>query len=275
MTMSSVPSTPATFSLIDTHAHLADPKLQADIDGVLARAREAGLSRIIAVGTTADDSLDVLDLATRRLGVSATVGIHPNHAAEAGEGDWDRVLTLAGRPKVVALGETGLDRYWDRTPFPLQQDYFDRHLSAAHERGLPVIIHCRESESDIIAQLRALKRPAHGVLHSFTGDIDQARAFLDLGLYVSFAGQVTFGNKALDALRAAAAFVPLDRLLVETDSPYLSPHPHRGKLNEPARTAFTARRVAEVRAIAFEDLARITTENARRLFGLTDDDVLG
>lgn len=263
-------------TLIDTHAHLADPKLLADLDGVLERARDSGLSRIIAVGTTADDSRDLLDLAESRRGVFATVGIHPNHAAEASDGDWDRVIELLRRPEVAALGETGLDRYWDKAPFPLQQDYFDRHLSAAFERGLPVIIHCRESENDIIAQLRALKRPVTGVLHSFTGTIDQARAFLDLGLHISFAGQITFTNKALDGLRAASAFVPIDRLLVETDSPYLSPHPHRGKLNEPARVAFTARRVAEVRAMAFEDLAGITTENARRLFQLDDDaNVLG
>ena len=154
---------------------------------------------------------------------------------------------MIGRPRVVAIGETGLDRYWDRTPFAEQQAWFDRHLALAHDHDLPIVIHCRDCQNDIIQQLQQLGRPIRGVMHSFTGSWDDAKAYLDLGLHLSFAGMITFTNKALDALRDVAARMPLDRLLVETDSPYLTPHPFRGKMNEPARVAVTAAKLAEVR----------------------------
>lgn len=260
--------------LVDTHAHLDDPRLKADLDGVLARARENGVARIVAIGTTADDSERVCDLARTRPGIFAAVGIHPNHAAEAEPGDWERVRALAEGPRVVAVGETGLDRHWDFTPFDEQTRWFDRHIELAAELDLPVIIHCRECEQDIIKQLRALNRPVQGVLHSFTGTWDDAQAFLDLGLHISFAGMITFTNKNLDPLRAVASRVPSDRILVETDSPYLSPHPFRGKTNEPARVALTAQAVARSRGVSLDELARLTTANARRLFALRDDESL-
>jgi TatD DNase family protein len=260
--------------LVDTHAHLDDPTFRDDREEVLDRARAAGVAQVIAVGTTAADSASVQGLAAGRSGLFAAVGVHPNHAAEARPGDWERVLDLIDLPGVVALGETGLDRYRDHTPFPEQQEWFDRHLALALERDLPVVIHCRESERDIAAQLSRLGRPVRGVLHSFTGSWDDAQAFLELGLHLSFAGMVTFTNKGLDALRETAARVPDDRLLVETDSPYLSPHPFRGRSNEPARVAVTAERLAALRGLAPADLARLTTANARRLFGLPADRVL-
>lgn len=257
--------------LVDTHAHLQDPALRDDLAGVLERAREAGVARVVAIGVTADDSRTVVDLARAHPGVVfAAVGVQPNHAAEAAPGDDRRVADLAAEPGVVAVGETGLDRYWDHTPFPVQQAWFDRHLALAHERDLPVVIHCRNCEHDIIEQLARLGRPVRGILHSFTGTWDDAQAFLDLGLHVSFAGMVTFATRKLDALRDVAARVPLDRLLVETDSPYLSPHPFRGRSNEPARVVFTARRIAEARGIPFADLALATTANAHRLFRLPE-----
>jgi TatD DNase family protein len=265
--------TPAP-ALVDTHAHLDDRRLRPEIDAVLGRARAEGVVQVVAIATTAADSASVLDLAVGRSGVFAAVGIHPNDAAEAAPEDWAKVVALAYHPRAVALGETGLDRYWDRTPFPVQQDYFDRHLGLAREGGLPVVIHCREAEDDILEQLRGLARPVKGILHSFTGNWDQAQAFLDLGLHLSFAGMLTFANKSLDPLRDAAARVPLDRILVETDSPYLTPHPFRGKTNEPARVALTAARLAEVRGISLAELAQATTANARRLFSLPHDDVL-
>ena len=256
--------------LVDTHAHLQDTALSQDLPGVLARAYEAGVVQIIAIGVTADDSKAVVEFARLHPGVVfAAVGVQPNYVAEAHDGDWEQVVKRADAPGVVALGETGLDRYWDHSPFPVQQDWFDRHLSLALERDLPVVIHCRDCERDIIDQLSRLSKPVRGVLHSFTGTWDDAQAFLELGLHVSFAGMATFPNRKLDPLRAVAARIPLDRLLVETDSPYLSPHPFRGKPNEPARVAFTARRIAEERGISFEVLARATTDNARRLFALT------
>jgi TatD DNase family protein len=261
--------------LVDTHAHLDDRRLKPQIDDVLARARAAGVVQVVAIATTAEDSASVVELAASHPGVFAAVGIHPNDAAEAAPGDWERLDALAGRPRVVAIGETGLDRHWDKTPFPIQQGFFDRHLRLANQLGLPVVIHCRESQVDILEQLGDLGRPVTGVLHSFTGDWELAQKFLDLGLYLSFAGMLTFENKALDALRDAAAKAPLDRILVETDSPYLTPHPFRGKLNEPARVALTAARLAGVRNISLEVLAEATTANARRLFSLADEDQLG
>ncbi len=263
-----------TLGLVDTHAHLDEPGLRDDLAGVLDRARAARVAQVIAVGTTAADSASVFALARRRAGVFAAVGIHPNHVAEARPDDWERVMDLADQSRVVAVGETGLDRYRDRTPFPQQQEWFDRHLALAHERGLPVIIHCRQSERDIIDQLARLGRPVRGVLHSFTGTWDDARAYLDLGLHLSFAGMVTFSNKALDALRDVAARVPGDRLLVETDSPYLSPHPFRGQANEPHRVALTAERLARLRGLTLEEFGRITTANAGRLFRLPADESL-
>ncbi len=257
--------------LIDTHAHLDDPRLKADLDGLLNRAARGGLVQILAVGTTAEDSEHVCELARTRPGIFATIGVHPNHAREAAPGDWDRVVALANLPRVIAIGETGLDRHWDFTPFDEQIRWFDRHIRLAFDLDLPLVVHCRECEQDIIDQLRALNRPVKGVLHSFAGTWDHAQVFLDLGLHLSFAGMITFTNKNLDPLREVASRVPDDRILVETDSPYLSPHPFRGKTNEPARVAFTAQTVARARGVSFDDLARLTTANARRLFALPDD----
>lgn len=260
--------------LVDTHAHLVDHRLLERIDAVLAETRTSGVSQVLSVGTTAEDSRTTLELAQSRSGLFAAVGIHPNHAAEAATGDWSVIEQLASHPRVRAIGETGLDRHWDFTPFDLQQDYLDRHLGLAQSLDRPVIIHARECEADLIDQLARRGRPISGVLHSFSGTLDDARAFLDLGLHISFAGMVTFSSKSLDPLREVAAWVPLERLLVETDSPYLSPHPFRGKTNLPARVAVTAQKLAEIRGMRLEELARATTENARRLFRLGEDDLL-
>jgi TatD DNase family protein len=260
--------------LVDTHAHLDDRRLRGDWDGVVGRAREAGVVQVVAIGTTATDSADVVELARGHRGIFAAVGIHPNEAGGATRAEWSAIVKLADRPEVVAIGETGLDRYWDKTPFDVQQEWFDRHLGLAHRLDRPVVIHCRDCTRELIDQLRTLGRPVRGVQHSFTGTWDDARAFLDLGLHLSFAGMLTYTNKALDALREVAARVPLDRILVETDSPYLSPHPFRGKTNEPARVVVTARRLAEVRGLAPEEVARITSANARGLFALPADQVL-
>jgi TatD DNase family protein len=268
------PTSAETGPLVDTHAHLQEPVLLDSLGDVLARARGVGVRQVIAVGTTAEDSLTVAGIARANPGIYAAVGIQPNYAAQAGSGDWERVTTLAEREEVVALGETGLDRYWDYTPFDVQQAWFERHLVLARERGLPVIIHCRDCETDIAEQLARLGSPVNGVLHSFTGTWEHAEAFLELGLHLSFAGMVTFSNRKLDPLRDVAARMPLDRLLVETDSPYLSPHPHRGKTNEPGRVIFTAGKISELRGMAAAELARVTTANARRLFRLPADEPL-
>jgi TatD DNase family protein len=269
-----IPSTPYPTQLVDTHAHLDDKRLRNDLAHVLDRAIHDGVSQIIAIGTTAATSVGVLELAQAHRGVFAAVGIHPNDAAETGQEDWPVILDLVNGSRVVAVGETGLDRYWRRTPFDQQQEWFDRHLSLANERNLPIVIHCRDCQHDIIHQLRKLHRPIQGVMHAFTGTWDDAAACLDLGLHLSFAGMLTFTNKALDPLRDVATRVPLDRLLVETDSPYLTPHPFRGQTNEPARVALTALKLAEIRGLALAEMARVSTANARTLFRLPPDDIL-
>jgi TatD DNase family protein len=265
-------SSPAAPSaLVDTHAHLDDLRLHAELGGVLDRARAAGVTQIIAIATTAASSAGVIALAGAHPGVFAAIGIHPNEAAEAGQPDWPLVVDACDRPGVVAIGETGLDGYWKRTPFAEQQKWFDRHLQLAHEKGLPIVIHCRDCQREIIEQLRRLRRPVQGVMHAFTGSWDDAQDCLDLGLHLSFAGMVTFTNKGLDSLRDVAARVPAERLLVETDSPYLSPHPFRGRTNEPARVALTAEILARIRGLSLAEFASITTENARKLFRLPGD----
>lgn len=254
--------------LFDTHAHLDQPEFDDDRAEVVERAKQAGVLTMLAVGITAASSAACVELAAKHAGVFAAVGIQPNYCAQAEEGDWQRVLELVERPRVVALGETGLDRYWDYSPFDVQQDYFDRHLRLSQERGLPFIVHTRDSDADVLAMLREARQrgPLAGVMHSFTGGAETAAECIELGLYISFAGMVTF-KKSAD-LRAVAKSVPDDRMLIETDSPYLSPHPLRGRRNEPAHLVHTAACLTAERGISVQDFALQTTANARRLFGL-------
>jgi TatD DNase family protein len=257
-----------TPALIDTHAHLDDERFDGDRPAVVERAVAAGVSRVIVIATTAATSRLCIDLAGRHPALFATVGIQPNHVAEAAPNDWDEVVRLAGAPKVVALGETGLDRYWDHTPFPQQEDYFARHLDLARRYTLPVVIHCRDAEADVVRMLRAdfdRHGPVRGVMHSFTGDLATARDCLAMGLFISFAGMVTYKNA--QPLRDVAKEVPLDRLLVETDSPYLAPVPRRGQRNEPAFVAHTATLLAQARGVEVGVIAEHTTRNAHALFG--------
>lgn len=258
--------------MIDTHAHLDDGAFAGNLGAVLARARQAGVEAAVCPAITAASSEAVVRLTADHAELAAAVGIQPNYCAEAAEGDWDHVVFLVDRPRVVAIGETGLDRHWDFTPFDLQQDFFDRHLRLAQARGLPVVIHCREAEEDLLPMLHdaASRGPLRGVLHAFSGDLDFADECVDLGLFVSFAGAVTYLNKKFEPLWQAAATVPDDRLLVETDSPYLLPHPLRGKQkrNEPANVRLVAERLAELRGQPVEHVQALSTENARRLFGL-------
>ena len=257
--------------LIDTHCHLDDDKLRGEVEAVVDRAIAAGVATLVSIATTAASAERCVQLAQRFDSVFASIGIHPNSAARAQPDDWDRIVALTNTTKVVALGETGLDHHWDFSPFPVQQDYFARHLALSRQTGLPVVIHCREAEADMLAMLEAdFKQhgPLHGVMHSFSGDQTFAEACLRMGLYLSFAGMATYKNA--QALRDVAATVPADRLLVETDAPYLTPEPLRGKVkkNESAHVVHTAERLATVRGIGFKELAEMTTANAKRLFGM-------
>jgi TatD DNase family protein len=255
--------------LIDTHAHLDDERFGPDLPAVLDRAAAAGVVRVVTIATTAPSSAACVALAAAHAPLLATVGIQPNHVAEAAPGAWDEVTRLVTRPKVVAVGETGLDRHWDFTPFGQQEDYFARHLDLARRHNLAVVIHCREAEADVVRMLREdyeRHGTVRGVMHSFTGDAATARACLAMGLYVSFAGMLTYKNAG--ALREVAKTVPPDRLLVETDSPYLAPVPVRGQRNEPAFVVHTAACLAAQVGVTPEALAEQTTRNARALFGL-------
>ena len=262
---------PATW--IDTHAHLDDPQFVDDLSAVLARAKAAGVRQVITIATTAASSQRAVALATGHPELWATVGIQPNHVAEAGTTDWDEIVKLVEQSRVVALGETGLDRHWDFTPFPQQEDYFARHLELAHARDLAVVVHCRQAEADTVRMLREQfdrVGPIRGVMHSFTADEATAEACLAMGLCISFAGMLTYKNA--DELRRVAAIIPLDRLLVETDSPYLTPVPLRGKMkrNEPANLIHTGACLAAAKSVSADELARQSTQNARKLFKLPD-----
>ncbi len=252
--------------MIDTHAHLDDEQFDPDRDAVIERALAAGVETMIAVGTTAPTSAKCAEIAARYPSVFAAVGIQPNYTAQAAPEDWDRVVELSRAGRVVALGETGLDRYWDYAPLNMQRDYFDRHLRLSQTTDLPFIVHTRESDAEVLAMLREARQRGllRGVMHSFTGTIETAVECMEMGLFISFAGMVTF--KKSQALRDVAKQIPADRILIETDSPYLSPHPLRGKRNEPAHLTHTASCLAEVRGVPLQQFIAETTENARRLF---------
>lgn len=259
--------------LIDTHAHLQDRQFAGDRAGVLQRARQAGVRTIVAVGITAECSRECVDLAAREAGMVATVGIHPNEISAAGPADWQHIEELCTHPRVVGIGETGLDRYWDKTPIATQIDWFERHLELARRRDLPTVIHCRDAEADVLEVLRrAFDRwgPIRAVMHSFTGSGETAEACLALGLHLSFAGMLTYKNA--EAIRTVARRVPLDRLLVETDCPYLAPVPLRGKRNEPAYVEHTARVLGELHGLDLEAIGAVTTDNARQFFRIAAED---
>lgn len=256
--------------LIDTHAHLFDERFASDLPAVLQRAAAVGVERIVCIGIDRDSNLPSVKLANSHPMLVAAVGIQPNHVADSLPADWDEVVRLAEtEPRVVAIGETGLDRYWDRTPFPQQEEFFARHIELARRLNKPFVIHCREAEAEVVKMLRAefeKHGPIRAVMHSFSGDAATATACLEMGLSISFAGVLTY--KTAQPLRDVAKDVPLERLLVETDCPYLSPVPHRGKRNEPSFVAHTAVCLAEVKGVPLSAIEEHTTRNARDLFGV-------
>lgn len=254
--------------IVDTHAHLSDEQLADRVEHWIAEAAAVDVTAMLSVGTTVNSSRACLKLAERFSNVRAAVGIHPNYCCQASAEDWAAIIELSKHLRVAALGETGLDRYWDDCPWDVQVDFFRRHLQLSRETELPVVIHTRECAEETVNILRgeATYGALRGVMHSFTGPQAVADACLELGLYISFAGMVTYKNA--DDLRAIAKSVPADRILVETDSPYLTPHPFRGKKpNHPANVAHTLRCVAEVRGESYAAFAAQTTANAERLFG--------
>lgn len=253
--------------LFDTHAHLHFPEFADDLPAVLERARAAGVRRMVTVGTDVATSRAALALAGREPGLWASAGIHPHEAAAADEAALAEIERLAAAPRVVAVGEIGLDFFRDLSPRADQERVFRRLLAAARRARRPVIVHCRDAHAEalrILAEERVDE--VGGIMHCFSADVEVARRCLDLGLAISLAGPVTYPKAR--ALPDVARFVPGDRLVIETDCPYLPPQGYRGKRNEPAYLAVTAARVAELRGEPLEDLAARTTDNARRVLGV-------
>lgn len=250
--------------LFDSHCHLTDTRLLPEVDDVIDRARKNGVDRIVTVGADLDDWGTTLDIARRFGAVHAALGVHPHIADRATDEAMARLEEQArGESSCVAIGETGLDYYYDHAPRDAQREAFLRHLALAESVGLPVIVHTRSADEDTIAILREAGRNVRGVIHCFTGGRALMEAALDLGWYISLAGIVSFRNyEDQDLVRA----IPADRLLIETDSPYLAPVPMRGKRNEPAFVRHVAEAVARIRGEDFEVVARRTTDNARAFY---------
>ena len=248
--------------LIDSHCHLNFPDLAQRLPEVLANMAEAGVDKAIAISVSRQSFEEVHAIAQNHPNIYATVGIHPDDP-ETKEFSLEELLERAARPKVVAIGETGLDYYWCKGDLAWQHQRFALHIEAANRSGLPLVVHTRDAAEDTMRLLR--EHQAHaGVIHCFTEDVHAAKLALDLGFYISFSGIVTFKNAT--AIQEAARYVPLDRLLVETDSPYLAPVPKRGKPNEPAYVRHTAAFVAQLRGDSLENIAQATTANCLRLF---------
>lgn len=262
--------------LVDSHAHLDFSEFDADRREVITRAQEAGVEIIVNAGAGLEASQAGVALAETYPQVHAAVGVHPHEAKTLNEDVLEKLRALAQHPKVVAIGEIGLDYYRDRSPRPAQRQAFQQQLALARELGKPIIVHDREAHQDVMNILHQWVREGYqpfvtshqpvGVMHCFSGDLAMAREVIEMGFYISIPGPVTFTNaRRLPGLVRA---LPLERLLIETDCPYLTPHPHRGKRNEPAYVRLVAEAIAQIKEIPLEQVARITTANARALFGL-------
>ncbi len=255
--------------LIDTHAHLDDARYDGDREAVIARAREAGIEALVTIGCDLATSRAAVGLADKYPFIYATVGVHPHEVKRIGDSWYEELRQLATHPKVVGYGEIGLDYHYDYSPREVQRERFREQIGLARELRLPVVIHTREAQEDTVAILREeMAGEVGGVFHCFAGDAWLAKDALDLGFFLSFSGVLTFQNATM--LREIVRTVPMDRLLVETDCPYLTPVPYRGKRNEPAHVRLVAEKLAEVKGtadpVSLEDIAQATTANAWRLF---------
>lgn len=255
-------------TLIDTHAHLDSRQLQDDLDDILVRAQENGIGHILTVGCDLVSSRASIDLALKHANIYASVGIHPHDASSVDQSVLDELETMAGTiDKVVAIGEVGLDFYRDRSPRDIQRNVFRQQIRLAKRVGKPLIVHDRDAHDEVITILKEENAAeVGGVLHCFSGDLEMARACVSMGFYISFAGPLTYPKN--EALREIAVTLPIDVMLVETDCPYLSPQKWRGKRNEPGYVRATAEKLAEIKGLTIEDVARVTSLNAHRLFGI-------
>src|SRR5215468_6604773 len=253
-------------TLVDSHCHLDFPDFAGELDAVVARARAAGIARIVTISARVKRHAEVLAIAERFADVYCSVGTHPHHAHEELDIGVDELISCTRHSKVVAIGEAGLDYHYDSSPRAAQEQGLRNHISAARATSLPLVIHSRDADEDMarILEQETGKGAFPAVLHCFTGGRDLAQRAIALGLFISFTGIVTF--KKSDELRAIAQSLPAERILVETDAPYLAPGRHRGKRNEPAFVVETAKVLAETRKVSFDEIARQTTDNFFRLF---------
>jgi TatD DNase family protein len=257
---------PAKWTLVDSHCHLDFDDFSDDLDGIVARARAASVGRLVTISTRVQRRAGLLAIVDRFPDVYCSIGTHPHHAHEELDLTTADLVALTRHPKTVALGEAGLDYHYDLSPRDAQERGFRNHIAAARETGLPLVIHSREADADMAAILaeETGKGAFPAVLHCFTGGPELAQRAVALGLFISFTGILTF--KKSDELRAIAAALPADRILVETDAPYLAPGRHRGKRNEPSYVVETAKVLAQTRNVTFDEIAHQTTENFFRLF---------
>ncbi len=256
--------------LVDTHAHLDMlAKTDTELSSILEKARAEGVVAIISVGIDLESSRKAVSFAESYENVYVSVGVHPNDATIFSEDVFDALESLVENRNVKAWGEIGLDFYRDYTPRKLQYEAFEAQLDAASKRGLPVIIHARDALKECIEIIEGFsnKRDLHGVFHCFSGDVEEARRVLDLDFFISFTGVITFPNAKM--VREVAAYVPIQKILIETDAPFLSPVPYRGKPNEPARVKYVAEAIAKIKDMDFSEVASCTTSNARALFDLS------
>ena len=258
-----------SLGLIDSHAHIQGLEYASEVDAVVKRAREAGVDKIIVVGGAGELSSNAAALALAKSypNLYATVGMHPHEAKDVGEDEFENLRELTADPKVIAVGETGLDFYYDHSPRDTQRKIFARFIRMARETKLPLVVHERDAHPDVADLLRQEGGgQVRGVIHCFTGDYEAARSYLNLGFYISFTGIITFKNA--EALRDVVRKLPLEKMFVETDSPYLTPVPYRGKRNEPAYVRFVAETIANLKGVTLAEVARVTTHNVRELFGI-------
>jgi TatD DNase family protein len=256
--------------LVDTHAHLGMPQFNEDRKQVIQRAIEAGVELIFTVGTDMRDCRKAIEIARRNERVFAIIGIHPHNAKDVTQATYSHLKTLSHDGKVKAIGEIGLDFYRDLSPRETQVMRFRQQIHLAKEVGLPIVVHDRNAHKEVIGILREEGiQGTGGVMHCFSGDYDMAKSCIDLGLFISIPGTITY--KGNSELREVVKKVPLDRILVETDCPFLPPMPFRGKRNEPAYVKITASKIAEVKGLSFDEVARITSRNAKTVFRLDED----
>ncbi|QKS69631.1 TatD family hydrolase [Paenalkalicoccus suaedae] len=254
--------------MIDTHVHLNADQYEEDVEEVIARAREAGVQEMVVVGFDTKTIHKAMQLANDYDFIYASVGWHPVDAKDFDDEKLAWLEELAAHPKVVAIGETGLDYYWDTSTKEQQHEAFKKQIALAKKVKLPLIIHDRDAHDDVLRILQEENAAeAGGIMHCFQGDVEMAKACLDINFYISFGGPVTFKNAKLP--KEVAKTIPNDRLLIETDAPYLAPHPYRGKRNEPAYVKLVLEQLAELREVSYEELRTQTTQNAKKLFSLS------